>query len=152
MRAAVARATVDAYDASAAAYRDGIPPMSASVHADLRVFASAVGPGGRVLEIGSGPGRDARLLEELGLDVRRTDISTGFVELLRAEGHDADRLDPLTDDLDDPARPGTPYDGVWAAACLLHVARADLPTVLDPARRRHPARRRARPGPQGGRR
>ncbi|MEP9364699.1 class I SAM-dependent methyltransferase [Nocardioides sp. CN2-186] len=130
VRAAVARATVDAYNASATAYRDGSPPMTASVHADLRVFATAVGEGGRVLEIGSGPGRDARLLEELGLDVRRTDISTGFVELLRAEGHEADRLDPLTDDLDDPARPGTPYDGVWAAACLLHVPRVDLPTVL----------------------
>ena len=33
-------------------------------------------------------------------------------------------LDPLTDDL------GGPYDGVWASACLLHVARTDLPTVL----------------------
>jgi hypothetical protein len=62
--------------------------------------------------------------------VRRTDVTPGFVELMRDEGHDADVLDPLTDDLDDPLRPGTPYDGVWANASLLHVARADLPTVL----------------------
>lgn len=33
-------------------------------------------------------------------------------------------LDPLIDDL------GGPYDGVWANACLLHVDRADLRTVL----------------------
>jgi hypothetical protein len=33
-------------------------------------------------------------------------------------------LDPLIDDL------GGPHDGVWASACLLHVAREDLPTVL----------------------
>ena len=39
-------------------------------------------------------------------------------------------LDPLTDDLTDPRRPGTTYDAVWANACLLHVDRADLPVVL----------------------
>jgi len=84
-----------------------------------------------VLEIGSGSGRDAELLEAAGVDVRRTDITPGFVDQLRASGHQADVLDPLTDDLDDPARPGTPYDGVWASASLLHVDRADLPAVLS---------------------
>ena len=131
VRAAAARATVAAYDAHAAAYRDGIPVAPDWAVDQVRSFAAEVGAGGRVLEIGSGPGRDAAALEGAGLSVRRTDITPGFVELLRETGHDADVLDPLTDDLDDPARPGTPYDGVWAAACLLHVARADLPTVLS---------------------
>lgn len=129
VRDAVGRATVESYDASAAAYRDGAP-VRARVREAVATFVAAVPPGARVLEIGSGPGRDARALEAAGLSVRRTDITPGFVELLRAEGHDADVLDPLTDDLDDPARPGTPYDAIWANACLLHVARADLPTVL----------------------
>jgi hypothetical protein len=39
-------------------------------------------------------------------------------------------LDPLTEDLADPQRPGTPYDGIWAWACLIHVAREDFGTVL----------------------
>ena len=47
-----------------------------------------------------------------------------------ADGFEADRLDPLTDDLADPQRPDTPYDGVWSCACLFHVAREDLVTVL----------------------
>ena len=83
-----------------------------------------------MLEIGSGSGRDAAALEVAGLDVRRTDISPGFVDLMLAGGQQAERLDPLTDDLDDPQRPGTPYDGVWANACLLHVDRSDLPVVV----------------------
>jgi SAM-dependent methyltransferase len=129
VRAAVARATVAAYDAHAAAYAEGLQALEADE--DLqRAFAAAVGAGGRVLEVGSGPGRDAALLETLGLDVRRTDITPAFVDLLRGHGHAADVLDPLTDDLDDPARPGTPYDGVWASASLLHVDRADLPALL----------------------
>ncbi len=130
VRAAISRATVEAYDAHATAYRDGTASLPAMVVDELTEFAAALGAGGRVLEIGSGPGRDARALEEAGLSVRRTDITPAFVELIRADGFDADLLDPLTDDLDDPARPGTPYDGVWASACLLHVARADLPVVL----------------------
>ena len=128
VRAAVVRATVEAYDASAAAYRDG----TASEIVDSRIaeFAGQVGPRGRVLEIGSGGGRDSRALEAAGLSVRRTDVTPAFVRQLRADGHAADVLDPLTDDLDDPERPGTPYDGVWANACLLHVDRTDLPVVL----------------------
>ena len=82
-----------------------------------------------MLEVGSGSGRDAPALEERGLSVRRTDIAPGFVRLLRAEGHDADVVDPLTDDLADPER-DAPYDGVWASASLLHVRREDLPRVL----------------------
>lgn len=122
-------ATVAAYDASAAAYRDGAGAVPAGLDALVRRFADRVGPGGRVLEIGSGPGRDARALEALGLSVRRTDISAGFVALLRADGRRADRLDPLVDDLADPDRAAA-YDAVWASACLLHVGRADLPVVL----------------------
>ena len=82
------------------------------------------------MEIGSGPGRDALALEAAGLRVRRTDVTPGFVELLHDRGHEADLLDPLTDDLIDPADPRL-YDGVWANACLLHVARPDLPVVLS---------------------
>jgi SAM-dependent methyltransferase len=128
VRAAAARATVESYDASAAAFRDGT--ARETVDERILAYAAALGPGARVLEIGSGGGRDARALEEAGLSVRRTDVSPGFVELMRADGLAADVLDPLTDDLDDPDRPGTPYDGVWANASLLHVDRGDLPVVL----------------------
>ncbi|MBB6629581.1 class I SAM-dependent methyltransferase [Nocardioides sp. KIGAM211] len=93
-------------------------------------FAAGLAPDARVLEIGSGPGHDAALLERLGLHVRRTDVSRGFAELMRADGHRVDVLDPLVDDLTDPERPGTPYDGVWANASLLHVVRPDLVVVL----------------------
>ncbi|GAA4723313.1 hypothetical protein GCM10023350_01920 [Nocardioides endophyticus] len=131
VRAAVARATVEAYDAHAAAYRDSTFARDDLVLEQARAFAGVVGEGGRVLEIGSGPGRDAASLESAGLSVRRTDVTPAFVDLLREAGHAADVLDPLTDDLDDPQRPGTPYDGVWASACLLHVERGDVPTVLS---------------------
>lgn len=122
--------TVTAYDDSTEAYRDGTAEPPAGVLALVDRYAAALSPGSRVLEIGSGPGRDARLLEDAGLSVRRTDVTAGFVALMREQGEAADLLDPRTDDLSDPQSPGRPYDGVWASASLLHVARSDLITVL----------------------
>ena len=133
VRAAVAAATVAAYDSSAAAYAAGTRDVPDGVAVGVAAFVGLLGPGARVLEIGSGSGRDARLLEaagrERGVTVRRTDVTPGFVDLMRAEGQHADLLDPLVDDLADPSGDGR-YDGVWAQACLLHVARGDLPVVL----------------------
>ena len=120
--------TVRAYDLDAAAYARAGAQVPDSVRADIEHFAATIGTGARVLEIGSGGGRDARLMEELGLDVRRTDITPAFVTLLREQGHACDLVDPLVDDLSSPQGP---YDAVWANASLLHVARHDLSTVLS---------------------
>jgi SAM-dependent methyltransferase len=122
--------TVRSYDAVAAQYAAEAAAMPEWLATELEVFVAELGGSGRVLEIGSGGGRDALELEIRGISVRRTDISKAFVELLRKSGFEADRLDPLTGDLDDPQRPGTPYDGIWACACLIHVARADFGLVL----------------------
>ena len=119
--------TVRAYDLDARAYAANGPVVPDSVRADIEELVGLLGPGARVLEIGSGGGRDARLMESLGLRVRRTDVTPGFVALLREQGDDADVLDPLVDDLSSPEGP---YDAVWANASLLHVRRDDLPTVL----------------------
>ncbi|TCV69384.1 MULTISPECIES: class I SAM-dependent methyltransferase [Neorhizobium] len=124
------RDTVRSYDAVAAEYAAEAAAMPEWVATEIDVFVTALGGSGRVLEIGSGGGRDALALEKRGISVRRTDISKGFVELLRASGYEADLLDPLIDDLADPQRPGAPYDGIWACACLIHVAREDFGTVL----------------------
>jgi SAM-dependent methyltransferase len=127
--------TLTAYGAHARAYRDDNRELPNHIRAELDTFAGAVGAGRRVLEIGSGGGRDAVYLESLGLQVRRTDVTPAFVDLLREDGFTADVLDPLRDDLTDPVWPHELYDAVWANACLLHVRRAHLPTVLERLRR-----------------
>lgn len=125
------RDTVRSYDSAAPDYAAEAAAMPDWVGTEIDAFVAALGGAGRVLEIGSGGGRDALALEARGISVRRTDIAQGFVDLLRADGFDAAQLDPLTDDLSDPQRPGAPYDGVWACACLIHVAREDMGRVLE---------------------
>jgi SAM-dependent methyltransferase len=125
------RVTVGAYDAYAEDYAAGTTVMPDAVASNIARFVGAVGPGARVLEIGSASGRDALALEQIGLSVRRTDVSPGFVRHLRSAGYVADEMDPLRDELTDPLRDGTPYDGVWANASLLHARRESLPIVLQ---------------------
>ena len=117
------------YDAFVEEYREGTREMPELVQVAIDRFVAELPAGARVLEVGSGPGRDARALEDAGLSVRRTDITPGFVSMLRADGYAADVVDPLTDDLADPER-DAPYDGVWAAASLIHVRREDLPAAV----------------------
>ena len=124
------RDTVESYDAVAAEYAAEAAEMPEWVATEIDAFVTRLGGSGRVLEIGTGGGRDALELERLGISVRRTDVSNGFVQLLRDGGFEAALLDPLTDDLTDPQRPGGAYDGVWACASLIHVAREDFGTVL----------------------
>ena len=124
------RVTVASYDAYAADYAAGMQDMPDTVQRSIDAFAASLPPGARVIEIGSGPGRDARALEAAGLSVRRTDITPAFVKMLREDGFEADVVDPLSGDLSDPAGPDK-YDGVWTSASLLHVRREDLPDVLE---------------------
>ena len=122
--------TVHSYDAAAAEYAAEAAVMPQWVATEIGAFVSELDGSGRILEIGSGGGRDASEFEKQGINVRCTDISRGFVNLLRERGFEADLLNPLTDDLADPKRPDALYDGVWACASLIHVAREDFATVL----------------------
>ncbi len=118
-------ATIAAYEADADRYaeaRAGEP--GAEVIRLYDDFAAALPAGAEVLEVGSGPGRDAEALEARGLRVRRTDVTPAFVERLRRQGYDAVVLDPLHDAL------GGPYDGVLADAVLLHLSRDECVEVL----------------------
>lgn len=126
-RAAIARSrrTLRSYEAFAPEYNtlvSALPPRP--VAAALRRFVKAVARGAHVLEVGSGPGRDADFVESFGVSVRRTDATPAFLELQAARGRHGDRLDLLTDPL------GGPYDGVLAMFVLIHIERDVVPLVL----------------------
>jgi SAM-dependent methyltransferase len=115
--------TLETYEAAAAEYTERtvgpFPPFIAFVD----TLAELVG-NGCVLELGSGPGRDADYLEGKGLRVIRTDGAVSFVEMMRSEGHDAHQLDLRTDAF------GGPHDAVLANAVLLHLTQDQLEAAL----------------------
>ena len=80
--------------------------------------------GGKVLELGSGYGRDAAYIESHGYEVIRTDAAKGFVELLKSKGFKTRKLNVLTDDF------GTDFDLVFAQAVFLHFNPKQLKQIL----------------------
>ncbi len=93
-------------------------------------FLDRLAPGARVLELGCGGGRDAARMAERGFAVDPTDATPAMVAKAR-------------DDYGLPARllrfeeleASKAYDAVWAHACLIHVPRADFPSVLAAIRK-----------------
>jgi protein-L-isoaspartate O-methyltransferase len=83
---------VDPVDRTLAAYRSTVEEyVRGTAHAGPAVTAyldqvAGLAAGGTVLELGSGPGRDADYLESRGAHVVRTDATPGFVDRLRAAG------------------------------------------------------------------
>lgn len=78
-----------------------------------------------LLEIGAGTGHDSRFFADHGLGVTATDASAAMVEMCRAKNLVAYQRDFYELDFADER-----FDAVWALNCLLHVAKADLPSVL----------------------
>jgi SAM-dependent methyltransferase len=111
-------------------YTDFAPTYVASgpggVSRHLSVFLNALPPGSRILELGCGGGRDAKVMIAAGHRVDPTDGSPAIArkaeELLRIPVRvmNFEELDARDE-----------YDAVWANASLLHVPRAELPSILS---------------------
>ncbi len=116
------RKTIDAYTARVAQYL--VIPLPREQLEARQAFADAVGAGGYVLDLGSGPGSDSGFLMRQGLKVRALDATPAFVEHARDNGVDA-HLGTF-DDVTEVAE----YDGIYASFSLLHAPRADFPRHL----------------------
>ena len=115
-------ATIAYYEANAPYYRlsSGQAP---SRHLDA--FLDRLNAGARLLELGCGAGRDSARIIERGFDLDATDGTPAMARKANERfgiGARVMRFDQLA--------ANEAYDAVWAHACLLHVARADLPQIL----------------------
>jgi len=86
--------------------------------------------GTRVLNVGSGPGRDGLLLQDRGISMECVDASEQMVQMCIGRGLSATVGDVL-------ALPfgNKQFDGVWAYTSLLHIHKSDMPRALQEIRR-----------------
>ena len=111
---------VNFYDSNAATYAaDG------SVNSRLSPFLSKVPTGGSILELGTGSGKDAKAMIQAGFVVDATDGSTELAAIASIYLGQTVRTMRFEELAAEQA-----YDGIYAAASLLHVLRTDLPSVL----------------------
>lgn len=121
--------TIGAYDRHAQQFIDGTPhAVAGAVREWLDRALAGMPQDARVLELGSGFGRDAAYLQGLGYQVQCTDATPAFVQELRSREFAASTLNAITDDL-----PGA-LDVLLANAVLLHFTRVEFAAVLAKAR------------------
>lgn len=92
----------------------------------LDAFLAMLPGQARILELGCGGGHDSKVMLSHGFDVTPTD---GSPEMAQQAEHLLGR--PVTVLAFDQLREIGTYDAVWANACLLHVPRAELTSVLS---------------------
>lgn len=81
--------------------------------------------GKRILNLGSGPGRDAVILQDKGFDVVCLDASQKMVGICRSKGLQAVEADFMNIPFAD-----SEFDGVWAYTSLLHISKKDFDKSL----------------------
>ena len=115
--------SIDYYNENGAVFFAG------SVNADMtavhRRFLAHLPRGGAILDAGCGSGRDSLAFKNGGYAVTAFDGSREMVRLART--HTGLPVHHLL--FDDVAWPET-FDGIWACASLLHVARENMGTTL----------------------
>ena len=86
--------------------------------------------GRRVLNLGSGPGRDAVILRDKGLEVVCLDGSENMVETTRKMGFES-----VQGDFRDIDMPENSFDAVWAYSSLFHVTFTEAIGILKQVHR-----------------
>lgn len=112
-----------AYDAETIGFWEEFPPTT------FEAFMASA-PGNRVLDIGSGPGRDGLILKEVGFEVTCLDASIAMTEMCRQRG-----LNALVGDFGQLPFADESFDGAWAYTSLLHVPKELISPALSEIRR-----------------
>lgn len=107
--------TIDYYNHNADQY------FNSTVNADMieccNKFLKYVSPGGRIIDIGAGSGRDSRYFKAKGFDVDAIDASAELCKLATKYAGVAVQNIKIED-----WNPKCKYDGIWANASLLHLS------------------------------
>ena len=119
------------YDQEAAARADrDLDPRRVAARTRLVADVVAAVPGGRILEVGTGPGRDAAALVDAGLDTVGIDLS--FEHVHRAAATGASTVVASVRHL--PFADGS-FDALWSMSTLMHVPATAIADALAELRR-----------------
>lgn len=115
--------TINYYNKNAKEFCEGT--LNADMSWCRNMFLKYVVPGGYILDAGCGSGRDSKEFKELGYQVTAFDASEEICRFATAyleQEVQCRRFEDVTEE--------NQYDGIWASASLLHVAKKDLPDIL----------------------
>lgn len=117
--------TLNSYEISALHYEKN----TASLHPkeEAGKFIRKLPLHAKILDIGCGPGRDAKIFSELGFDVVGIDFSPKMIEIAK---QNVPQASFYVMDIENLTLSPHSFEGVWANCSLLHVPKKNLPAVL----------------------
>jgi len=118
--------TQESYDRSAASYDAKTRDFILSL--EMAQFTAPLSRGAVILDLGCGPGRDAKIFLEQGFEVVGVDFSSELLAIAKERAPKGEFFQRNIEDL----YVFTPdyFDGIWANASLLHIPKSSLPAVL----------------------
>ena len=121
--------TVDFYDQKAEVWvaAHGGNEKTSSWQSEMERFHELL-PSGKVLEIGSGAGKDAEALIKMGYEYTGTDASGGLIKIAQKRNPQATFRHVEVHELDIPEHK---FDGFWTAATLLHIPKNRIDEALQ---------------------
>ncbi len=121
--------TIDAYSQYAGAYDESVIEFWHKFPKEFIVRFVDQLPGKRVLDVGSGSGRDALMLRDQNLEVICQDGSKSMVELTTALGFESHLAE-----FSQLNFPPASFDGIWAYTSLIHIPKTDAEAVIQKLR------------------
>ena len=118
--------TIDAYDQNAVAWAGSRNKKGVWGNEKMKFYKYL--PKGKIIEVGSGGGRDAKELIAHGYDYTGTDVSKELLEEAKKNNPEATFLLQSVYELDFPDET---FDGFWASAVLLHIPKDRIEEALN---------------------
>jgi len=117
--------TLNSYDTSASCYAEN----TANLHPqeEAQKFIRSLPPRAKIIDIGCGPGRDAKVFSDCGFEVVGIDFSSKMIEAAKQNAPNCSFYIMDVEALDFPSET---FDGAWVSCALLHVPKKNILLVL----------------------
>jgi 8-oxo-dGTP diphosphatase len=118
--------TLNSYEASASLYAKNTTDLHPKEEAQK--FVSRLPNSAKIIDIGCGPGRDAKVFSCYGIEVVGIDFSPKMIELAR---QNAPGCSFHLMDIEDLVFAPESFHGIWANCALLHTPKQSIPSILS---------------------
>ncbi len=118
-------ATQASYQATAEEFARNVADLAPME--SIQKFAGLLPPKAKIIDIGCGSGRDAKIFTEMGLSVLGVDFCENLIDIAKNNAPLA-KFEVL--DIETATFAPASFDGVWACCSLLHIPKKTLPDVL----------------------
>lgn len=116
--------TIDSYNRTAREYYSVV--SSFDILPEMFSFVNMVKPGGKILDLGCGPGQHSKYFKKFGFKTTGVDLSEEMINIANQENAGIDFKVMDIEKLNFPDS----FDGIWASASLLHIRKRNLLMVL----------------------